>query len=487
MPPGRHGRGGTTGGTTGGVGRDVPAVPARTAARRPAWAIAAGLIALALPGPAAAHAAERALLMLLPTGYYLAGGAAAVAVSFAVLAVAPARGLRLFGRRLCLRFPLPPLAGLVRWLAFAAFAALLVIGFFGPRDPLGNLLVLTLWTLWWVGYTLLTALIGDLWPLLNPWSAPVGLARRLIGPPPLRPPPAPGYWPALIGLLAFVWLEIVDPAPADPVRLARAALAYWLAQFAAMLLFGERRWRARGETFSVLFRLVGRLAPLRWHAGGVTLAWPGARLAHGPALPLSGWLFVTSIIASVSFDGFSATFAWLAAIGVNPLEFPGRSAVILQNTAGLLAAWALLAVAYAGAVALGHALARGRAGLAETLGRVALSLVPIALAYHFAHYLTAFLLDAQYALAALAEPFDRGHGHVSASFLNDLGTVETVWRVQTAVIVAGHVLAVIVAHAVVLGLEGDRRRAALGQLPLALLMVGLTLLALWLLASPTGA
>jgi hypothetical protein len=448
-------------------------------------AVALGL-ALALPGVAAAHAAERALIMLLPTHYYLAGGAAAVAISFAVLAVAPGRSLGFFRRRLAIPISLPPLAGLVRWLAFIAFAGLLAIGFFGPRDPLGNLLVLTIWTLWWVGFTLLTAMIGDLWPILNPWSAPVALARRLIGPPPLRPPPAPGYWPALIGLFAFVWFEIVDIAPADPVRLARAAGVYWLAHFAAMLLFGERRWRARGETFSVLFRLIGRVAPLSWHARGLTLAWPGARLARGPALPVPGWLFVTSVIASISFDGFSATFAWLAAIGINPLEFPGRSAVIVQNTLGLVAVWVLLAAAYAGAVALGLRLAHGRAGLAETLGRIGLSLVPIALAYHFAHYLTAFLLDAQYAFAALAETLG-GHGRVSASFLNDLGAVETIWRVQTAAIVAGHILAVIVAHAVALRLDGDRRRAALGQLPLAALMVGLTLLGLWLLATPTGA
>lgn len=473
------------------AGASAGSVAAADRAGPAARRLAVGLgIALALPGVAAAHAAERALIMLLPTGYYLAGGAAAVAVSFAVLAAAPARSLAGFRRRLCIPLSLPPLASAVRWVAFAAFAGLLAIGFFGPRDPLGNLLVLTLWTLWWVGFTLLTAVIGDLWPLLNPWSAPVALARRLLGPPPLRPPHRPGngpsYWPALIGLFAFVWFEIVDVAPADPERLARAAGVYWLAQFAAMLLFGERRWRARGETFSVLFRLVGRVAPLRWHARGVTLGWPGARLTRGPALPISGWLFVTSVIASVSFDGLSATFVWLSAIGVNPLEFPGRSAVIGQNTLGLLAVWAALAAVYAAAVATGRRLAGGRAGLAETLGRIGLSLVPIALAYHFAHYLTALLVNAQYALATLAEPLG-GHAHVSTSFLNDLGAVETIWRVQTAAIVAGHVLAVIVAHAVALRLEGDRRRAALGQLPLAVLMVVLTLLGLWLLATPTGA
>lgn len=443
-----------------------------------------GVAALALPGVAAAHAAERSLIMLLPTGYYLAGGAAAVAVSFAVLAVAP-RGLAGFRRRVRLKLPLPPLAGAVRWLAFALFLAVLATGFFGTRDPLGNLLVLTLWTLWWVGFTLLTAVVGDLWPLLNPWSAPVGLARRLVGPPPLRLPPA-GYWPALIGLFAFAWFEIVDPAPADPDRLARAAGAYWLAHFAAMLMFGDRRWRARGETFSVFFRLVGRVAPIRWNRRGLTLAWPGAQLARGPALPLTGWLFVTSVIASISFDGLSATFAWLAAIGINPLEFPGRSAVVAENTLGLLGAWAALAAACAGAVALGRRLAGSGAKLAETLGRIGLSLVPIALAYHFAHYLTVLLVNGQHALATIAGPLGI-HVHVTTSFLNDLRMVEAIWRVQTAAIVGGHVLAVMVAHAVALELERDPRRAAISQLPLAVLMVGLTLLGLWLLSTPTGA
>ena len=452
-------------------------------------AVGLGSTAIAVPGVAAAHAAERALIMLLPTGYYLAGGAAAVAVSFAVLATAPG-SLAGFGRRLHLQIRLPPLAEAVRWLAFAAFITLLAIGFFGPRDPHGNLLVLTLWTLWWVGFTLLTAVVGDLWPLLNPWSAPVALARRVLGPPPLPPPRRPGsglgYWPALIGLFAFVWFEIVDIAPSDPARLARAAALYWLAHFAAMLLFGERRWRARGETFSVLFRLVGRVAPLHWHPRGATIAWPGARLARGPALPLSGWMFVTAVIASISFDGLSATFAWLSAIDVNPLEFPGRSAVVAPNTLGLVAAWAALAGAYAVAVALGRRIAGGRASLPETLGRIGLSLVPIALAYHLAHYLTVLLVNAQFAAAAIAGPLG-AHLHVTASFLNDLPSVEAIWRVQTAAIVAGHVLAVTVAHATALDLERSPRRAALGQLPLALLMVGLTLLGLWLLSTPTGA
>ena len=448
------------------------------------WAGLAGAAVLA-PADASAHAAERGLILLLPTGYYLAGGALAVAVSFAVLAMAP-RAVG-FGGRVRLRVACPPVAGLVRWLSFAVSAGLLAAGFLGSTDPLENPLPLTVWTLWWVGYTALTALVGDFWPLLNPWSAPVGLLRRLGVRPALRLPGGIGYWPALAGLFGFVWLEIVSIAPADPTGLARAVVVYWLAQFAAMLAFGERRWRARGETFSVFFRLIGRIAPLRFEPRRVTLAWPGARLARGPALPLSGWLFVTSLIASISFDGLSATFRWLGLLGINPLDFPGRSAVVPQNTAGLAGAWVVLALAYAVAVAAGARLAGSRAGPARTLGRIGLSLVPIALAYHLAHYLTILMVNAQYAYAIASETLGLGQVHVTTSFLNTLRNVEAIWRTQTAIIVGGHVLAVAVAHAIALDLEREPRRAALSQLPLAALMVGLTVLGLWLLSTPTGA
>ena len=42
-----------------------------------------------LPTPAFAHASDRGHVLLLPTGYYVAGGAFAVAVSFLVLALLP--------------------------------------------------------------------------------------------------------------------------------------------------------------------------------------------------------------------------------------------------------------------------------------------------------------------------------------------------------------------------------------------------------------
>jgi len=45
----------------------------------------------------------------------------------------------------------------------------------------------------------------------------------------------------------------------------------------------------------------------------------------------------------VSFDGLSCSFLWLGSIGISPLEFPGRSAVVDLNSVGLVGTFVLLA------------------------------------------------------------------------------------------------------------------------------------------------
>ena len=78
-----------------------------------------------------------------------------------------------------------------------------------------------------------------------------------------------------------------------------------------------------------------------------------------------------------------------------------------------------------------------------------------------------------------AETYERIKKHT-------LATVRVIWLTQAGAVIIGHVLAILVAHALALRLHGDHRRAMLSQLPLALFMVAYTLFGLWLLASPRG-
>ena len=185
---------------------------------------------------------------------------------------------------------------------------------------------------------------------------------------------------------------------------------------------------------------------------------------------------------------------------MNPLEFPGRSAVILETVVGVLAAPVLLVIVFGACTWAGTLLAGyGRAaeidsGFAPAFRRLAVSVLPIALGYHFAHYLTAFMVNIQYAVAAASDPFHSGadylglgNFYVTTGFFNTWDSVRVIWLSQCFAVVAGHVVAVITAHEIAKRVFGTGRQAILSQLPVSGFMILYTLLSLWLLASPRGA
>jgi len=121
------------------------------------------------------------------------------------------------------------------------------------------------------------------------------------------------------------------------------------------------------------------------------------------------------------------------------------------------------------------------------------TILPIALAYHAAHYFPSLLVDGQYVLVALNDPLGQGANllgldgfHVTTGFFKHRESMRVIWLSQAAIIVFGHVLAVILAHANAVQAYGGIRRAFTAGMPLALFMVLYTWLGLWLLAAPKG-
>ncbi|MER9073920.1 hypothetical protein NKH80_14025 [Mesorhizobium sp. M0904] len=461
------------------------------------YSLALVVVAFAFsPRPAFAHASDRGHVLLLPTGYYVVGGALAVAASFLILALLPPDSLDRFWRK---RLPLFAFGDgartAVSLVSFAGFAILIAAGLFGSRDPLSNPLPLTVWTLLWVGLALLQGLAGDLWSWFNPWYGPCRVVSQLFGrSQPQLVPQWLGYWPAFVLFFAFAWFELIDPAPDDPARLAWAAGAYWLLSFAAMQVFGYRDWSQRGEFLTVFFAMVAHFAIVEHNEDGrLKLCWPGAKLLGAAPLPLSGVAFLLLALSSVSFDGLSKTFFWLGWFGINPLEFPGRTALIGIGSFGLALSFAVLAAVFALALFLGQHLAGSKHSLGHAAGLLVWSIVPIALAYHFAHYLTALLVDGQYAIAALSDPLALGWNlfgtadmSIEAGVVAGAGSAWWLWNLQAGVIIAGHMLAVLVAHGLAWRLHPGPARAALSQFPLTVLMIAYTVLGLWLLATPSA-
>ncbi len=466
------------------------------------------ILLVSIPSTVWAHAGERGFVMLLPAHLFMIGGTAVVALTFLIALAVPSRwaigkavrSWELFKWRGNLALLVPS------YLSLVFLIILIVAGHSGSTDPLANPLPMVTWSLLWIGLVFTHVLLGNVWVFINPWRA-IDHLLGLLSPraksepaPILKYPMAFGYWPAVALLIVLVWFENVSPSPQDPQLLANVATGYLVLTIIGMRFFGRRIWLEHVEVLSVYFRMVSWLAPVKWTVdelnqgparGRASINWPCAQLITLKPLTMSGTLFVLSALAAVSFDGFSHTFRWLGLVGANPLEYPGRTDLIPFNTAGLIGACIALILAYWGAVALGYPRDRQVTNETGLGGKLAISMVSIAFAYHVAHYLPAFLVEAQYAIRTVSDPFDVGwdlfgtaHMHIKDSLRTHHLYIELIWYAQVAAIVIGHVAAILVAHIIALREVKAGSAPAYRQIPLTVLMVAYTFLGLWLLSAP---
>ncbi len=139
------------------------------------------------------------------------------------------------------------------------------------------------------------------------------------------------------------------------------------------------------------------------------------------------------------------------------------------------------------------ALGTGRGYRGVGLGPMGAGLLPVALGYLIAHYLSFLLLDGQRLIVAISDPFQQAWDLFGTAFFEpSLSWMPTsaLWSLQVGAVVIGHIVGAWAGHAVARkdaattsgsgtaasGRGGARVRA---QLPLAILMVGLTTLTLW--------
>jgi hypothetical protein len=123
------------------------------------------------------------------------------------------------------------------------------------------------------------------------------------------------------------------------------------------------------------------------------------------------------------------------------------------------------------------------------LAAVGAGLVPIAAGYITGHYLTSLLVDGQRIVIAVSDPLQQGWDLFGTAFSEPTSAFlapGVVWAVQLAAIVGGHMLGAVAGHlAAVAGQTGgfvtapELRALRWRQVPLAVLMVVLTVATLW--------
>ena len=467
--------------------------------------LAAGLlVALGAPAIVAAHNLGTVYQSPLPLAVYLAGAATTVALSFVfVLArdmrAAPTPPGRVVHVPAALRTVLR-VVGLIGWVWIVAQ------GIAGGTSE-ASVATLFLWVYGWVGVAMLSALLAPVWEWVNPFATIYDLLAwglRMLG---IRGwgitelPAAVRLWPAVLGLMFFVWLELV--AIAGNATLTVVLVGYTVLTLALMAQFGRDQWLAAGETFTVWFRTLNRLAIYGIVPAATTAEARGVaaddedpdaldrsavlRRPFASGLLDATWeiprvALVAIATASIIFDGLSQTVAFATVFG-NP--------ALVQKTVLLIVFLWIIA---------GTALVVGRA---VSWGAIGAGLTPIAVGYLVAHYLTYLLIDGQRIIVAVSDPLQTGADLIGTAFYTPtvLMPPGLVWTVQLAAVVGGHVLGAWAGH-----VTAQRDAAAMSQakpprdmrhrkipgtssrripnvrqreIPLAVIMVALTTLTLW--------
>ena len=480
-----------------------------------------------------AHGVGGAADLPIPADFAIAGGVAALVLSFTVLLVAwrrPRYDAVASGHPLPRWFTTFVASWAFAWPLRAAglvFTAYVVWAAAFGADLMTNPAFGVVYVWLWVGIVPVSLLFGRFFRAVSPLRTIHGLLCRLGRTDPaegvVRLSPRVGYWPAAAGLFAFVWLELVSP----PTYLAPLTLwfaAYLVTVLLGAVIFGER-WFERADPFEVYSTLLAHLSV--WGRRGDGILVVRAPLHNLAGLrPAPGLVAVVAVLlGSTAFDSFVNSNYWL--------RFSQTATVNMTavETALLIGACAVVGISFTAATmatptAPGHDRASARepervpatphaSGTLEkspltgpspsprsvrvleptppvrsrrTLlpGMFAHSLVPIIVGYMVAHYLTLLVETGQQTLIQLSDPMVTGANLLGTADLSVnywLSTHPTfLASTKVLAIVTGHVVGAIAAHDYALKVLPARHHAT-GQLPLLMVMVTYTSAGLYLLFS----
>ena len=333
-----------------------------------------------------------------------------------------------------------------RWLRWGAGAIGLVLylvslaaGFVGQNVVSQNLLPVTLYVTVWVGAQLSAGLLGDVWAPLNPIATIATFFDPNRDEGERRARPDWGHWPAVGGILIFLFYELSHPSGSLPRTLAILLTAHLFGVLVATGLYGAD-WVKQNEPFTVLFRSLAYMAPLYADdRGRIGIRAPLSGLSIMDVRAGTAALLLT-VIGGTSFDGFSeSSFGRDLFSGLTGWNLAG------WETMGLVLSIGVVVALYAFGV-WGTSKVTSMT-FVDAWQAFAPSLVPIAFGYTAAHYFQLFVDNVQVFVFRLSDPFGQGWDLFGTAngLIWQIDPDITAW-VQVAAMLIGHVGAIIVAH-----------------------------------------
>ena len=413
----------------------------------------------------------------VPTWLFLATGGAVVGASFLLASAVTDRTyisrIDGWGRAL------PDAGRVARLLArvggLAALAITIAAGLFGPTTATDSAAVLIVWVGWWAVFVLSAYLLGNAWPAVDPFRTIAGALPSLDRSYPERL----GSWPAVAGLLALVYLEVVTPMADDPRLLTALVLGYLGVSVAGSVAVGVDDWFGSADPVSKLLVAYGRVAPVTRTDDGLRLRLPGMGLTDAEWVDGGDDVgFVVAIVFVTTYDGFVGTAAW--ADIARPFVEAGVPALVVYLGA-MLAGYGLFFALYLASASAARRTADTYLAPGVLARRFAPSLLAIAAGYHLAHNLATALSLSPTLAVVLTSPLS------PPATLPALLVPGWVGGVGVAAVLGGHLLAVWVAHSVAYDLFPDRLQAIRSQYGVTVAMVAYTMASLWIVSRPGGA
>jgi hypothetical protein len=345
------------------------------------------------------------------------------------------------------------------------------------------------------------------------------------------------------GLLGLVWLEVVSPVGERPTTLAVVVLCYTVVTLAGAAMYGSA-WFDRVDPIARVFRLYGLVAPIQRHdptaadartgvddgngavtahdggvelprersgtngtdeseptdgsdesdesdairttgggrgdpvgrrATGPTLSLPGTALARYPAaMGADDVAFVVALLWATTYDGLVSTPTWNGLV----TALAGFVPPVVTHLVTVVVGFGVFLLVYRVSTRYVRRTAETYVTTRFVAGWFAPALVPIAAGYHVAHFLGYFLSLAPALGTLLLSPLDPP---ATVPLL-----VLPAWfgSLQLGFVVAGHLLAVWVAHVRSFDLFPGRLQPIRSQYPFVLVMVVYTMTSLWIVAQP---
>ncbi|MET3963024.1 hypothetical protein ABIE44_002958 [Marmoricola sp. OAE513] len=436
----------------------------------------------------------------VPAPLAIAGGTAALIVSFCVLILAwrkpryddSGSGRGAAGRplpgKLAAVLDSPAYVGLLKVLGLA-FTAFMVWALVAGPDLTLNPVFGVFYVLLWVGLVPASLLFGRFYRAINPIRTVFGALSWALRVNPSKGvftyPEKLGYWPAAVGLFAFVWQELVNPRGNWISHSGlHPGVEAWLAVYAMVMLLGAAvfgdTWISRADPFEVYSDLLAKLSPWGRNTDGV-LVWRSPLANLATLVPRPGTVAVVAVLfGSTAFDSYKDTIRWVKVLS------KVDSNVELVNTAALLVMCLVIGGAFAIAtMSTGIDTEAPDAVPRSRLPRLfAHSVIPIIVGYMTAHYLSYFVEQGQTTLIQLSDPMADGSnlfGTADYSVNYWLSTHPTfLASTKVVAVVLGHIVGVVAAHDRALTLLPKKHQVT-GQIGLLVVMVFFTASGLYLL------